>query len=263
MKTLKFLLLALMAASMLMLTNCSEDDDNPNNNNDDENYYPMKVGNYWIYENNDLDIDGNYVPDTFTMDSIVITSIDEQFGKSCFKHASYTKIGETGDWEYADETYFYSEGDKFYGLFDYIAPGEDLPLPLDFTPGWILLADPNATAPWEVFKQEFTDQDFEYGGFSLQVSGDFVVSIKKGMTITFDNGGKPVTAIEYIVSYKFDGTATLYIEFDLDFEILGHLWYADGVGLVENTVDPTSIGAATFSFDLEGNESLLERFLVQ
>jgi hypothetical protein len=265
MKSFKILLLALMAGSVLMLTNCSDDDNNnPNNNNgDDETYHPMKVGNYWVYENNDLDIEGNYVPDTFTMDSIVITSVENLYGKSSFKHVAYTKADEADQWEYDSETYFYSEGDKFYGLFDYIAPGEGLPLPLEFEPGWILLADPDATTSWIVFEQEFVDEDFEYGGFSLKVSGDFVVSIKKGASITFDNDGKPVSAKEYIISYKFDGTANLIIDFDLEFEILGHLWYAEGVGLVEYTVDPTSIGAATMSFDLDGNESLLERFLVQ
>jgi len=264
MKTMKFLLLAFLAASLLMLTNCSDDDDNPSNNNgDDETYYPMKVGNYWIYESNDLDIDEEYVDGTYTMDSIVVTSVEEMYGKSSFKHVSYTKTEINDPWEFESETYFYSEGKKLYGLFDYIAPSDDLPLPLDITPGWVLLADPDASDSWKVFEQNFVDQDFEYGGFSMVVNGDFTISVKKGASITFDNDGTPVTAKEYILSYKFDGTANLILDFDLVFEIVGHLWYAEGIGLIDYTVDPTSIGVATFSADIDGNESLLERYFVQ
>jgi hypothetical protein len=263
MKTIKFILLALVASSLLMLTNCSEDNNPSDNNGDTKSFYPMKVGNYWIYENNDLDIDGKYIDDTFTMDSIVITAVEEQYGKSSFKHVAYTKTDVNDTWEYDSETYFYSEGDKLYGSFDYIAPSDDLPLPIEFTPGWVLLADPTASASWIIFEQEFVDQDFEFSGLNLVVNGDFTITGKKGKTKTHDNDGKPVTARETILSYKFDGTANYIIDFDLKFEIVGHLWYAEGIGLIEYTTDPTTISVPGFSFDIEGNESLLTRYLIK
>lgn len=266
MKSFKLFLIAFAAAGLLLFTYCSDDDDNnPTNNNGDKDYYPMKVGNFWIYENNDLDINGDYIDGTFSMDSVVITEVGTVHGKSGFKHVSYMKEDVNDAWEYDSETYFYSEGDKLYGLFEYIAPDdEELPLPLEFEEGWILLADPTANNPWQIFSQNFEDQEFTYEGISLTINGDFTITGDKGETATFEHEGNSVTAQEYVFEYEFIGTANFIVDIQFDFTITAHLWFAENIGLVEFTVDPTTVALGSyFSTDIEGSESVLDRYFVQ
>ena len=98
--------------SVLLFTGCSQ----PNEPSDEFNmelYFPMKVGNWWIYEFYRLDANGNRTNKIQT-DSIIVSGIDTINGKPCYvfveKNVEYSFYPDTG--------YYFIEGPRLYQLFD-------------------------------------------------------------------------------------------------------------------------------------------------
>ena len=105
----------LVISIFVLIYSCSEDNPNSPYNYPPppvkwSDYFPLKVGAYWIYET--YKTDSNYVRlnDTATYDTILVDKIVTVKGKECYK--ILTNPGT----KFPRDNYFYGEGSKVFKL---------------------------------------------------------------------------------------------------------------------------------------------------
>ncbi|HPP40191.1 MAG TPA: hypothetical protein PK498_07855, partial [Candidatus Kapabacteria bacterium] len=116
----KYVLLFLLP---FFLFACSDDDNsnNPNDNTQEKNYFPLKAGNYWFYENYDLDMQNQIKTDTKRNDSVVTASSVTYLGKVAFPYVQYSWVINELPVETA-RYHFYYEKPKLYAETKYVLP---------------------------------------------------------------------------------------------------------------------------------------------
>lgn len=83
----RFIIIFAILPLFIGLTSCSKDDDNDKSTNT-HNYFPLKIGNYWIYNCYNTDSLGNKTGEPF-IDSVVVKEALQFEGKSCFMLLSF------------------------------------------------------------------------------------------------------------------------------------------------------------------------------
>lgn len=97
--------------SGLIITGCNQPNE-PSDEFEMQSYFPLKVGNWWIYEYFLLDENGNRTSKIQT-DSVIVTGTDTINGKHCF-----ILVEKCVDqwWSSTDTEYYYNEGARHYQL---------------------------------------------------------------------------------------------------------------------------------------------------
>ncbi|OGU15183.1 MAG: hypothetical protein A2X61_15140 [Ignavibacteria bacterium GWB2_35_12] len=103
-----------------------------------QSFFPLKVGNWWIYEFYYLDANGNRTY-KIQADSIIVTGLDTINGKPCYVLVEKCVEGSC----YPDTEYYFNEGGR---LYHYTAPGMHGKNPRD----WYILANLKSYN-WDMF----------------------------------------------------------------------------------------------------------------
>ena len=247
----------LVAVAILAFAGCSSSDNSTNPPVDGGSYFPIKTGSFWAYNSTETDPETNEI--TPSRDSIIIKEQSTEEGKLAFKFENYI------DGTYSDDTYQYTENDQLFVLLQSILPtGGTLPIPVDQIPNqWVKIADNNATK-WDVFSLDLSNIPFDFGGLSLDMSGNLKVEGTKGDKVVVEVMGKEYTAQKYTINSKINATANyqgLPISIG-DVIIPTHYYYVQGIGLVKTVTESTEISVLTFKFKTPESESILVNYNV-
>lgn len=255
---------------LFLLASCS--DDSGTNPTKEPNYFPMKVGNHWVYENYNLDSAGTRITTSKSIDSVVIYKQETEdvltiknANISVAKHYYSNKDPE-------DQKLYYSK-DALYQKFDQI-PGLGAELfgikIKDYIPlNWIMLID-FKNQNWTIIPQgnvKITDQTIPAAG-KVDLELNYTLVGAKGGTKQFTINNKQYTANEYKLSFKISGNVILKDLFNAKVPISEitfptSMYFVDGIGLVYTKTDGVSINiAGVVNQRVDGNESILVRFNV-
>ncbi len=236
----RILTILLLAASALLIYSCSED--SGTNNTSTGDMYMMKEGNYWVYNSDELDEEGQHV--ATSIDSVVVTRKTNKLNKDCFELKAYS------DGVHEGNTYQYSEGTILYTLLESILPEDGLGLPFgNIEEQWVKIADMNSSQ-WVIFELDLKDAEIDYGGVEGKLSGKFKITGKKGHTVILDYVlGKKETAQEFITENSVIGKLSLAqlpgVTIDIDFKIVARSYFVAGIGMVRSVMEPTKIALNT------------------
>ena len=111
MKTL--LISYFVLATAIFLISCSSSSDSIVQEID---YFPLSIGNYWIYKTYDINQDSTAITGTEVKDSIAITGTREIQGQTAFIF-QYSRQNDTG-YVPIDTLYFYKDGKAVYQLLN-------------------------------------------------------------------------------------------------------------------------------------------------
>ena len=120
---------------LIAIISCSSDDSSSNSNNNPTsgNYLPLAVGNYWVYENREIDSNNVVSSAIDGYDSTVIVQSGTYFGKSAYKALTY-HLNPNFQIINFDTAYYAKDGNKFYVY----ATNSMIPIDLSgVTLGWI------------------------------------------------------------------------------------------------------------------------------
>jgi hypothetical protein len=245
---MKTTLLTLVFA-LLMISSCSDSgDDSPfaPGYDPDGNIFPMEIGNWWKYENFDLDSLGKIDESTKTVDSMYVAGSAIKLGEDCKKFNNHIDI--EGGSSSSDEMYFRYDGEKVYALstmFSMMMPFGDMMLEEE---EWIKIVDPNDDV-WMVMDLE----GVEIPGFN--VAFDMQMTCQKGLseTVVLPNG-KECPSDKYIMTAEIEMAFELYeglppIDVTITADITN--WYSPGIGLVKMEVGNMQIDAGAFTQVME------------
>jgi hypothetical protein len=192
------------------------------------NYFPLAVGNWWVYQRTELDTAGNPTGPQWR-DSTVVVGQTTAGGRQAYVMVTYRGDGEM------DTSLVASEG----GTRLYLWVGgemEDLPGPT----GWVKIADFGASS-WRIWDTTLTNVPVDTEGTT--VSGNFTWQGSRGGTRALTIKGRSVTAQEFLVTLSFQGD--VYSRGvragTLRFRQVQHFWIADGIGVVASRVDPSEL----------------------
>ncbi len=270
---LKKLTLVMFAFAALMIAACSEDVVDPDPTGDDyAAYFPDQTGDYWIYSNHDIDIDGTKTD--IGNDSTAVTGEIEKDGKTCdiFQSWATDGDGQMTYWMYYDAGAIYLHTTMLNAVIDGISESAGIDLPFKVTEPWAKVADFNGTE-WTIHTKDFTDENITIEEYSLNVklNGTFTVTGKKGGSQNIEVDGAQIPSMEFIVTMKFEGSikSDLISEKELNFEIPVHTWYGKNVGEVYEIAEPQEIEIkglpflGDVTFPIIGTESKCLRYNVQ
>lgn len=258
--------LLLAALLPFLFVACSDDDDTNNPVDNTKIYMPLKVGNYWVYDTYDLDMQNNTVASTFALDSVVATGTESYLSKNSYHLKRYV------DNEFKNDMYFVWETNKVMAESNYILPlsssGFNLPLN-KITNQWITIADFSATGEWDVLTHKFTQEAITLPGLPSGVTftADYKVKGKKGTTQAMTVGGQSVQATEMILTHTVTGTLNyLVISAPITFSIVQKFYYAENIGLVKSvtesqTVNISIVNQKPQSYDINGHSKVLTRYI--
>lgn len=256
----KLLSLALFAVLAIGFSSCSEDKDDSNPiTPTTKNYFPMKAGNYWVYEDYTRDMNNAKQLDTKETDSVVITGSEIYLNKDSYVFAQFTDGTPGTPYHHA------LDGAKLLGEFYYFMPvGSSFSIPVDkFENKWVTAVDPNISS-WEINSAQFADIILDLDlPIQVKLAGTLTMKASRGTEVDITIGNSTVKAQEFIVKNIIDAKANGLV--DLDLELVSHYYYADGIGLVKSTVDSKSVTLSIPLFgsqtiDINGHESTLLRY---
>jgi len=255
---------------LFFLVSCS--DDSSTNPTTEPNYFPTKIGNYWVYENYSLDSTGKRITSTKAIDSIVIYK-QETEDVLTIKNAQISVAKHFYTDKESEEQKLYYTKDALYQKFDQI-PGLGAELfgikIKDYIPlNWVLLIDFKNTN-WTIIPQgsvKITDQTIPAAG-KVDLDLNYTLVGAKGGTKQFTIAGKQYTANEYKLSFKISGNVILKDLFNAEVPISEitfptSMYFVEGIGLVYTKTDGITINIAGVANQrVDGNESELVRFNV-
>jgi len=242
------------------LASCS--DDNGSNPDDDNNsnardYFPEEVGNYWILDAYDLDMNNNPVTDTYRTDSMIVAGSVNLLDKDADTFLIYDE-----DNELKSQKYFYNDDDDvfihsdFLNLFLSEIGGAMFSLPFNLGNRWIKIADFKENN-WAVFDTTFQDFDL-YNG--ILVSGNFSAKGKKGDQMNISVGSQSYKSQEFILTFQFNGFVSIDPDTEKVFTFNIHHWFGEGVGLIMTTYESSVFDFGIGSYDFMGKEEKVKRF---
>ena len=199
-----------------------------------------KVGNYWIYENHEIDTNGVVQSESY-LDSTWVDGVVNKAGRQATILVSRTFNSTQPSY---DTTYVAKDGKSLYA---YVAIADNPLNPAPTEPTWVLVAHADTTAglTWPAiapitYKGE---QDFNGTPVILDIKIEAIVSIKADTTFTGANGVKYTTKGAGVlpkISGKIAPKATPFLSLTLGSTGgEGRQFYADGVGLVGERTDPS------------------------
>ncbi|HOK13421.1 MAG TPA: hypothetical protein PLU67_03760 [Candidatus Kapabacteria bacterium] len=266
----KYVLLFLLP---FFLFACSDDDNsnNPNDNTQEKNYFPLKAGNYWFYENYDLDMQNQIKTDTKRNDSVVTASSVTYLGKVAFPYVQYSWVINELPVETA-RYHFYYEKPKLYAETKYVLPTNAVfGLPIDKIENkWIVLADFQATN-WDVFSHQFANETVQLPGLpiALKFNANYTVKATRNTATTkVSIGGVSFDAVEVVLNHSIKGNLTYTIlNFPIEVNLVQRFYFVENIGLAKSMLESKTIeiNLGTFGtqkLDVEGYQKNLVRYNV-
>lgn len=249
-------ILAMIALMAIGFASCTEDNkDNPVTPSTGKNYFPSKVGTWWVYNNYERNVDNTPIETVTSVDSIFVSGSETKLGKTAYKYETVNDLLN-------DVNYFASETGKFYAL-----PSSFLPTGLEFFPmgnieeKWYLIADDNATAPWEILSLPLANITIPIGTFNVPFTGVLTIKgEKKGMS-EIHVGTQVLQTQEFLITYTISGVAKLILDIPVSLDFKSHFYYAENVGLVKQVFDSfKQVLAAAYPLEIPGYESRLQKY---
>ncbi|MDD3124407.1 MAG: hypothetical protein PHV24_01045 [Candidatus Kapabacteria bacterium] len=267
----------------IILVGCSDDDDNtvvtpnpldttstPITNN---NYWSMKVGTYWIYDNYAVNTESAKFGSPTSQDSIIIATSGTIDSKSAYTATVYKNGNLSEGYSFAPEK------NALYVTADFVTPViQNIPFVKDYITipefGWLKIAD-TQTASWELFpspiKVENMAIPYEITGVTnpvLNMGIQAIISRKSTGTMVNPVTGATVNTLTFEIKYEITGTVSgtvmsvMPIEAEISGAMYSYITFAEGIGLVAN-YRPTqtlsiiaSIDNAALKVLLGGQESI-------
>jgi len=195
------------------------------------NYFPLAVGNWWVYQRTELDTAGNPTGSQWR-DSTVVVGQTTAGGRQAFVMVTYRGNGEVDTMLVASE----EGGRRLYALGE----GRDLP-----KVGWLKIVDFGASS-WHIWDTTLT---------AFGISGTLTLQGSRGGTRVLDIKGRSVTAQEFLITTTFQGTYY--------FKQVHHLWIADGIGLVARRDDPSETISGSSRQKGTGEDQVLVDYYVK
>lgn len=239
-----------------------------------KDYYSMKIGAYWIYDNADYN-DQSVSTGVIGQDSVAISATTENmFSKTAFKTENYSaKTGEA-----------MTKGIEYHRAFNadqlFVTAGflesfkDEIPFPINIdltlpTDKWYLIAD-SKQSTWNVLDTpiELKDLTLEsYPGFSADISYQIIMTRKAtGTMIDPMDATKTLNTIEFEMKNSI-GIKAKYLGLDIGLtkpsvDLITYLVFAEGVGLVKGYTPTQDIKLSTVKLPLVGVIDLLnQKFL--
>lgn len=218
--------------ALLWVSGCSDEGATPQV---PPNYFPMAIGNWWVYAGVELDTAGNELPALQWRDSLVVVAPMAIGGKQGYQVVT---CRDSLPW---DTTIMATEGGKLYVYFDgQLSANIPLPAPR----GWVLFADPTASA-WVAWDTTVTGFPVELPGLpqGLTASGTFRWSGQRGGTLSLELKGRSVVAQEWAMTVTFSGDVFLgpLKVGTAQFRLAIRLWAAEGIGIVRRVDEPARV----------------------
>ncbi len=249
----------------LFAISCSKDKkNNPIIPDDTKSYLPMKLGNYWLYDTYDLDMQNNPQTSTLKKDSLVIVGSPLFMNKEAYQFKQFTDGEERADY------HFYNEEKKIYAESNYILPlNSDFNLPLNqITNQWVLLADFEGTN-WDVLSHKFTNVPIQIGEIpGVTMTADYKTVATKGGNVNVQVAGTQVQATEITLRHTVSGSVRVaIITVPLNFTITQRLYFAQDYGLVKTFTESQTItlsipGMGTQTIDVNGHTKNLTNYKI-
>ncbi len=215
-----------LAALVLFGLGCSKESTEPG---PPPNYFPLKVGNWWVYTGIELDTAGAEVPGTEWRDSTVVVGEVTVQGRKGYVMVTY----RSGSREGVDTTIVATDGGRLYIYLE--GHSEEIPGPT----GWVKFADV-AAGSWRLLDTTVTDAPVEE---NLTVTGTLSWGGERGGAQVVTVKGRQVTAQEFRVRIQFEGRLrSRGVEIGtMSFTMVQHLWAAEGIGIVRWQTDPSEM----------------------
>lgn len=169
----------LVMGVMIGLWSCIKDDNTVNSEANSSSYLPMKVGNYWIYQEYFENADG-VINVSYTLDSTCISKDTIIHGRTFYKFDNYQIFKHPGIPVKIESTFFYSDSAKnLINPKGQIVFSEDNFTDILYKTSDVIDGD---TATWLTFKMEKLNQNvvLPIGSFTdlLNVKGTVICSPK-------------------------------------------------------------------------------------
>ena len=255
MRKSKLSLLMMLLAFAFLFNACS--DDNPtepgNGDNDDAaSYYKIEVGNWWIYQNSDLDTLDQVIEGTDFIDTTRVIASMQYQGKNAFLMTSTYNDEELG---VTTVTFYVAvEGQRLYQYMSNLG-NDQLLVPFG---GWILLADFNGTE-WTVLDTTIKDQDVDFGGGQTgKLNAKFTIKGKKLDKENITVKGETVEAQEFLQTVEImDGSITVGgVDIPLNQTINVTFWFGKNVGIAKTYQPATKMTIPMFgNMQIDGSKS--------
>lgn len=233
-----------MLALVLIISSCGSDTTTTDPASTD--MFPNTIGNYWVNEDYDLDTLGNIDAKSMSFDSTIVSGSMQLNGKLATELSSFT----IGTKDTAQKTYLakgtnnlYISADMINGVVGMFAAFISVdPTKMYLDEKWLLIAD-QSQSTWNVATKNFSNIPFTYNGtINGVMSGNTIVTGKKGTTLNVTIQGKSYTAQEYIMESNLTSNLTITIPAGtIKIKNTQHFWIAPGVGLVKQMVETTLV----------------------
>lgn len=263
----KYLLILSTIALIFGIYSCSDNSTNPSA----PNYFPLNLGNYWIYEQFLLDslntkVSGSMISDSVFVSGSQIENVLTNTSVTTYKMKhNYSDNSSNEQKNYSNESGIYQYFDQIPGLpsnlfglklSDYMQISWVKMIDLK-NPTWVILSGDTLTIP------EITLQ-------GQRVSVSLIISMTgaKGTTKSFTVNSQTVNTQEYLLNFNVSGVITLLdlMGFKVPisaFSIPTHVYLADGIGIVSSKTESVHIGVANvINQTLPGSESTLLRYYI-
>ena len=248
----------LFALSVIVLSSCS-DSKTPTDPGGDSSsaLLPSTVGSYWINSNVETTPPPTVTPveDTRNTDSVVITGNGMYQGRQATTQMTFVNGVAI------DTSYFHQNANELYA-YNAAIQTEFFSLP----PGWVKLADYNATS-WKAFNDTtITNYQMEFDGQPATINGTLKTNTVRGGTSSVQLDGKAYTATTFTTTVNINLVAkptALPIDIPLNFDVVTTIKHVKGLGVVSSETQ-----GFTFSVPLigevptNGNSSTLLRFKI-
>src|SRR5574344_403190 len=207
----------------IIMVGCSDDDDNtvvtPNPSDTtstpitNNNYWSMKVGTYWIYDNYAVNAESAKSGSATSQDSIIITTSGTIDSKSAYTATVYKNGNLSEGYSFAPEK------NALYVTADFVTPViQNMPFVSDYITipefGWLKIAD-TQTASWELFpspiKVENMAIPYEITGVTnpvLNMGIQAIISRKSTGTMLNPVTGATVSTLTFEIKYEITGTVS-------------------------------------------------------
>ena len=209
----KFILLIMLGLAPLVFWSCSSSSNNNPVNPNATNYFPLHIGNYWVYEKYTLDSNNNRITASLKIDSAYCASVSQDVIKDSTRTV-YTLVHFSSGM-LDPEQKFYLSNEQIYQKYQ-VVPGIDLSafgvnvndyLNIE----WLLLID-QKNPNWVGYpKQTLNIDNVEIPNLGITVSMSLTLELK-GTSIgegTFVINNKTVKTKDYELDWNVSGTVKI------------------------------------------------------
>ncbi len=256
----KFIYQLLVFSIILITIGCSSSDNSTNNTPTTKTYFPMKEGNYWVYNSVETDPNTNQV--TTSRDSSIITGKFDVLGKMAYKFLNFA------DGEKTEDSHEYVENEQLYRLLLEIIPGGLFNLPSgQIENKWLLVANMNSSN-LDNYEFNFPEFPFDFNGTQINITGKVKIEGKKGDKVVLnDIMGKEMIAQKFTHNFIINAEGKLPdvpLPIKLtEIVIPYHTYYAEGIGLVKSETESAEVSVSgIFNFKTPKSVSTLVNYKI-